>query len=792
MYPHRPRVRLPERTASTTRRQRRAGLVTALMAMFAVALVGGAGAAGPYPEPPPAFPTLDQPHSRMLSPLGGTTDRPMLVMYVEFADETFEDTNPPPGNYEPPAENNKWSDTDFMDAGALNERFFGSAPSVADYFSASSGGELLFVPAVDNDASNGGAVNDGIVSLTIDENKAVDPDDPDAGGFIDWDDPQWAQQQETLLEMAAEHVDFSLFDKNGDGVITEDELAIVRHDVDLQHIPGGSGGNRSAPAGLALDGVQLGGSAGMPITNSGTATNLMTLVHEIGHAAFDMPDTYQEGIPELDIGSFTSSVGDLQLFEPNAWHKIHLDWIEPTVVTESGYYDVATGEAFVLYDPDQGTDEYLLVENRRTRPDAVEAVEFPPGSGDLSDRFVRFESYDQAVGSSVFGDGSPSMVSDGGLVIWRIDESEFRAGDHTYMELVSPDGSARMWDPDLGEPLADRTVQDHPWTDGTPSALAVRDIPPSDDVMRVYFDVRGPGVLLDPVTNPNTGDPFVMDVTPEEANSQWIPVMNTGDVADTFEVFYTDLPAGWDAESVEVELDAGEFARAKAAPVLIPAADAATGMHELTVAARSTADSSVRDEATLEVNVTLDQTQITYTGDTEGAIGTSAELSAVVTNFDDGDAPVEGVEVTFELTAKFGDDRQSVTAVTDADGVATTTPIVDVAPGSYRLRATTERFGKHSRSGTTEDFRVLTAAERVERLREDITDAGLRPGTERSLAAKLDETLVHLEADDEDSACNTLNAFSNSASAQRGRHIPEELADAWLDEAASIRNQLGC
>lgn len=115
-----------------------------------------------------------------------------------------------------------------------------------------------------------------------------------------------------------------------------------------------------------------------------------------------------------------------------------------------------------------------------------------------------------------------------------------------------------------------------------------------------------------------------------------------------------------------------------------------------------------------------------------------------------------------------------------------------MAPGSYRLRATTERFGKHSRSGTTADFWVLTAAERVERLREDITDAGLRPGTERSLTAKLDETLVHLEADDEDSACNTLNAFSNSATAQRGGHIPEELADAWLDEAASIRNQLGC
>jgi hypothetical protein len=36
-----------------------------------------------------------------------------------------------------------------------------------------------------------------------------------------------------------------------------------------------------------------------------------------------------------------------------------------------------------------------------------------------------------------------------------------------------------------------------PWFDGTPSNMAVRAIGRRGEVMRVYFDARGPGVLVD-------------------------------------------------------------------------------------------------------------------------------------------------------------------------------------------------------------------------------------------------------------------------------------------------------
>lgn len=781
-----------------TRSGIRAGTAAVLALALTLALAGAADAdADPYPDPPPSFPALDEPHSRLLSPLGGQTDRPMLVLYVEFADETFTDTATPPGAFEvPDGVDDPWADRDHMDAGAIHKRFFGEAPSVADYFHETSGSDLLFVPAVDTDDANGGAVNDGVVSITIDENKAVDPDNPDEGGFIDWDDPQWPQQQETLLKAAADHVDFSLFDKNDDGRVTEEELIIVRHDVDPQQIPEGSGGIRRPPGGLEIDGVQIGGSGGMPIPSTGTATNLMTLVHEIGHAAFDMPDTYQEEVPELDIGSWTSSVGDLQLSEPNAWHKMHLGWLEPTVVTESGHYDVGVGEAFVLYDPDRGTDEYFLVENRQPRLDATELVEDPAGSGDLSRRFVTFESYDQGVGSTRTGADRENLFTDpGGLAIWRIDESQFRAGEDTYMELIGPDGtsqdpgfmSPRTWHPDASDPMGERTMEGHAWTDGTPAALAVRDISPSDDVMRVYFDVAGPGVLLDPTTHTSAGHPVEYDVSPDESNGFRIPTRNTGETVDTFSVSFADLPPGWETVADEVTVNAGE--EADAFPDLIPAADAPTGPRDVTVVAESV-DGEARAEATLTVDVVLDATSVTYTGQTRGVIDEPAGLTAEVTNASDDHAPVDGVEVTFELSGDGG--TLTASAVTDADGVAASDAVIDLPPGDYTLTASTERHGKHAPAATTTAYRVLTVVERIEDLRDDVGDAGLPHGTERSLLANLDQALAHFDDEQATPGCNALAAFVNSVEAQAGRHVPADLAEAWTHEAHGIRAQAEC
>ena len=114
--------------------------------------VSPALAAGPYPTPPPDFSHPGSPHEPLFSPTGGNTDRPMLVIYVQFSDEPF-----PAG----------------LDAVYISNRYFGPFPSVADYFANDSFGKLVLSRAAESDTSNNGAVNDGVVSITIASPKAT-------------------------------------------------------------------------------------------------------------------------------------------------------------------------------------------------------------------------------------------------------------------------------------------------------------------------------------------------------------------------------------------------------------------------------------------------------------------------------------------------------------------------------------------------------------------------------------------------------------------------------------------
>jgi hypothetical protein len=186
---------------------------------------------------------------------------------------------------------------------------------------------------------------------------------------------------------------------------------------------------------------------------------------------------------------------------------MHLGWSEPTVVTRRGYYDVPrnpAGSSFILYDPDKGTDDYFIIENRA------------PISG----------TYEQGVG-------------DNGLFIWRVDESAYLPVTPTgWIELISPgavDEAPWAWNP--SRDILERTVDNLTWRDGTETDIAVRAISPAGDVMRVYFDVRGPGILVDPLRT-ETGLIIVHEVTPDVETEIQVPVMNTGEESDTFQIYF--------------------------------------------------------------------------------------------------------------------------------------------------------------------------------------------------------------------------------------------------------------
>ncbi len=579
-------------TANGGRRQRTRrsrGHVLAAAAAVVVFATPGTAVAVAYPSPPPDFAHPGSPHSPLYSLTGGRTDRPMLVIYAEFDDLTFNHTSPPG-----------------LDGAYMADRFFGPFPSVADYFADDSSGQVRFMPAAESDASNNGAPNDGVVSVSIDMDKS------------DFLGLGLTAGQKRLLEAADPFVDYAPFDTDGNGRITQNELVVHRQDVDADPVgPGCATARRPDP--VILDGVQLGGGGNLLMVNAGTDTNLITLAHETGHAAFDMPDLYFWNVGSLDLAGPTCIRPDDTLFRLNAWQKTHLGWTAPTVITGDGFYDVpvttGAGEAFILYDPDKGTDDYFVVENRARAP----------------------RTYDQGAG-------------DTGLVIWRLEDDEYTPNgegeadlgpEGGFILLVRPPGDP-AWDP--SDPSTPERSMSLPWRDGSPSNVAVRAIPAAGPSMRVFFDVRGPGVLVDPSTP--QGSPIRVDVTPEEENRPPIAVMNTGEAADDFVFGYLGLPPGW--TSVDDGRALGDHEEGHASPVIVPAADAPTGLHQVTIAAESESDGGVRSHATFEVNVVLDRTDIAYTGPVRPPTGEPMALSGRVTNpDDDGTPPVEGVEVTF-------------------------------------------------------------------------------------------------------------------------------------------------
>jgi M6 family metalloprotease-like protein len=500
-------------------------------------VVAPAAARPPYPDPPPDFTHADKPHTPLYSTKGGTTDRPMLVIYGRISGVKPS----PPGVSDPDA---AWAAT----------RFFGGFPSVADYFSKGSFGNLQLTPAAESDTKDDGAVNDGVVVVNL-------PSD-----FFS-KSPSIEAQVRDALKAAADDpgVDLSVFDRDRDGRIAQDEL-VAHFFFGGREFRDCAVARPTAP-GPKLDGKNVDGLL-MPIEGTDT-TNLMTEIHETGHVVFDMPDLY-DFVDSFDIAGATCGPGDESLFRTGAFQAMHLGWTVPTVVVEDGFYEVdradrAPGESFILYDPAQGIERFYIVENR-----------------------VRENgTYDQGAGDS-------------GLVIWRFNDADYDRwlkGDATAkpVALRSPNGGL-AWDPSDPDTRAQRTFEDEA---ATFPDVAVRTISARGDVMRVFFDVRGPGVLVDP--NTDEGRPVQVNVTPERPNRVSFPVQNTGETTDTFVATVGRLPQGWTATTTRLALGPGESAIASVD--VTPPSNAPAGIVRGFAIGRSESDPRVVSAAPLRLNV---------------------------------------------------------------------------------------------------------------------------------------------------------------------------------------------
>lgn len=585
-----------------------------LAATGGLILAGASPAAAQYPSPPPDFAHPGMPHAPLMSPASGNDPRPLLVILAVYSNRAETITT----------------------AQARNRFFAQQFGSVSDYYRAQSFGRFRFTPAAESE----GTANDGVIRAPMGSTDDIETGGNDLGGAF-------GRQAIRAANATTTWVDFASFDENRNGTIEARELSIVVL-TDFDGLSG-CGGTRSLPGDTAADDVSF---AGRQYSFDFGLENIITHAHELAHQAFATTDQFYIAGP-YDITSPTCTTGTQPYFSFNSWHKQHLGWTQPRVVTRDGYYDVpnwtSSGTAFLLYDHAKGTGHYVLVENRQRG------------------------GYDPDLSGT-------GLFADSGLIVWRIDESAF--GTKAF-NLVRPGGgqtpnnyggsSVDAFDPsDVSTPQ--RSVSPG-WNDGTSSAVAVRAIGRSAATMRAYFDVRGPGVLVDSF-DLDAGDPDdtsnLPRLSPGEANAVTFPVMNTGEASDSFDFTIAGLPAGWTATTDTRTLGAGASGNATV-QVTPPLGARADQVVSLTVSGASRSDATVSSTAPLRVRV-------------------NPKVSIDDVTVNEGDAGTQ--DATFTVSLSEPTDRRVIANAATADGTAVAPADYETVSGSVRFEAgdTSQRF----------------------------------------------------------------------------------------------------
>lgn len=364
--------------------------------------------------------------------------------------------------------------------GTITNLIHGTYPSVTDYIKV-------------NSASNFQISNAGIFGwLQADKPysfywAAEDLTDADHDGFTSGHVRKWWE----AVTKADATFNYASYDTNGDGVLDPTELGIVI--VIPQNSPFGTvrvPASQQYPTWqpLVVDGVRI------PLiaeVYAGSPLNLGAFAHEISHLLLNLPDMYFSFFNPFAAGHY--SIMDVCYIDSHLdpFHKIHLGWLQPTVVKQNGkqmiYPAESGGGAYILMDPKHGEKEYYIVENRQ-----------------------RSVTYD-------------SQVADSGLAVWHVMEDPA-----VYGTLSTPTGvsasdwatiatndwgrrAIRMIRPVYGPPFDDAKAlwdgadpstgydllssDPNPahvqlrWGDGTPSGFAIKSISPATGVMDVIFEL---------------------------------------------------------------------------------------------------------------------------------------------------------------------------------------------------------------------------------------------------------------------------------------------------------------
>ncbi|HRT35717.1 MAG TPA: M6 family metalloprotease domain-containing protein [Smithellaceae bacterium] len=264
--------------------------------------------------------------------------------------------------------------------------------NIKDFFSKASNGKVTLSPA----AESQGTANDGVVGwLNLGYNH------PNTGDNTDTRNQQIVK--DAILK-ANPYVNFASFDKNSDGYVDSDELAVVVIVAGFErsystYTPNVWGHKWS------LDGVGAptvdgkivgayhngkGGYAQFGEIHQSNATDkhiasMGIMVHELGHLIFGLPDLYDTDYSTSGVGAFcvmsggswgkaaTDTYSGQRPVLPSAWIRVNRGWVAPVTVggptavlrnvIAAGYSTTGLNTVFKVTTP--LASQYFLVENRR-------------------------------------------------------------------------------------------------------------------------------------------------------------------------------------------------------------------------------------------------------------------------------------------------------------------------------------------------------------------------------------------------------------------------------------------
>lgn len=349
---------------------------------------------------------------------------------------------------------------------------FGSNSSVVGYFLENSGGRFQL--------ENAGVL--GWYDALLPASYYWGPEDPGDTNTNGWIHPhvqKWAE----AIRAADSQFNFAACDTDLDGYLSPDELSI------LMIIPQkDSFGTMNYPVGrevprepLIVDGVRIDVISEAYL---GSPPSLGILAHELAHLMFNAGDMYFYFFQPYAAGPY--SLMDQSLTHPghlDPVHKLRLGWLTPRIITSSGWHqlrDIETSqEVLLLNDPEHGSDEYFLVENRWRGNSYDTAL---PYSGLAVWQIIE----DPAVYSSLPVPPSvdPAQWTDPKWTGWA------RRAIRMIRPIYGPPYNTALWDESNATTGYDLLSSDRDpshvtlrWADGTPSGFSLLCMPiPGPDV----------------------------------------------------------------------------------------------------------------------------------------------------------------------------------------------------------------------------------------------------------------------------------------------------------------------